>query len=194
MDGRSALGEPRPEGPTSFYLNSFEPSGTDLGVLQEADTRELLDRRPPAHDRPRLPAWCRPERPAPTLEDRSAAQLVGTSATAGPLAGAAVLEARYDPAIDLDLEGGASDRDAPVLVRGFVDGDQGTEVAVAVNGTVARQRPRSWKTTRSRCCSIPPSTRRGRTAWRSSASHGDDGSQARDGGGYRRWPDASTGL
>ena len=54
-----------------------------------------------------------------------------------PLAGAAVLEARYDPAIDLDLDGGASDRDAPVLVRGFVDGDQGTEVAVAVNGTVA---------------------------------------------------------
>ena len=96
-----------------------------------------MDRRPPAHDRPHLPARCRPERPAPTLEDRPRPELVGTSATAGPLAGAAVLEARYDPGIDLDLEGGASDRDAPVLVRGFVDADQGTEVAVAVNGTVA---------------------------------------------------------
>ena len=137
VDGRSALGEPRPEGPTSFYLNSFDPSGTDLGVLQEADSRELwtaalqltIDRTFPPGADPSDPlrAWRVGPRP----------ELVGTSATAGPLAGAAALEARYDPAIDLDLDGGASDRDAPVLVRGFVDGDQGTEVAVAVNGTVA---------------------------------------------------------
>ena len=137
VDGRSALGEPRPEGPTSFYLNSFEPSGTDLGVLQEADSQELwtaalqrtIDRTFPPRDDPSDPL--RPWRIGPRSE------LLGTSAAAGPLANAAVLEARYDPDVDLDLEGGASDRDAPVLVRAFVEREQGTEVAVVVNGTVA---------------------------------------------------------
>ena len=194
VDGRSALGEPRPEGPTSFYLNSFEPSGTDLGVLQEADTRELwtaalqltIDRTFPPGADPSDPL--RPWRLGPRPE------LVGSSATAAPLAGAAVLEVRYDPAIDLDLDGG---RVRSGRRRCWCAGSStATRAPRSPSRSTApsRQRPRSWRTTRSRCSSIPPSTRRGRTAWRSSASHGDDGSQARDGGDYRRWPDASTGL
>ena len=97
VDGRSALGEPRPEGPTSFYLNSFEPSGTDLGVLQEADSRELwtaalqltIDRAFPPGADPSDPL--RPWRvgPRPSSSARRP--------TAGPLAGAAVLEARLRP-------------------------------------------------------------------------------------------------
>jgi len=137
VDGRSALGEPRPEGPTSFYLNSFEPSGTDLGVLQEADSVELwaaamehtIDRTfPPGADPddPRRP-WRIGPRP----------DLVGTIAADGPLADAVALDARFDPSIDLDLDDGAADPDAPVLVRAFVEQAQGTEVAVVVNGTVA---------------------------------------------------------
>jgi hypothetical protein len=135
VDGTSALGPPREEGPTSFYLNEFRDSGTIRGPLQVANSTELwaeavhhtIDQSFPGGSLADDP-W-RPWRVGPRP------QLVGKGVTDGALEGATEVAANLDPKVDLDLP--ADRAKAPVLFRGFPrDVAEGDEVVISVNGTV----------------------------------------------------------
>ncbi|MFL6205250.1 MAG: sulfatase-like hydrolase/transferase [Acidimicrobiales bacterium] len=134
VDGISALGPPREEGPTSFFLNEFTETGTVRGPVQVADTTELwpeamrhtIDHVFPGGSLADDP-W-RPWRVGPRRD------LVGRPVADAP-SGATEVAANLDPKVDLDLP--ARRTKAPVLFRGFpAHVEVGDEVAISVNGTI----------------------------------------------------------
>jgi hypothetical protein len=132
LDGRSALGPPRPDGPRPFYkspLNQLDPEpGTDFVQLdgQEGFARTLRGRAAPPDDDADLRLY----------RDGPYGRLVGSEAAPwivepGAVTGRIDERERYD---DIDL----SAREAPwAYLFGTVRSPAGTGVAVTVNGRVA---------------------------------------------------------